>query len=265
MKTVQILVLAVLAGLCLPGAKAAPAVALSQPVAAAAVPALAQWSLGVVADGRRGGEDGLVVLAVSPGGTAERLGVRVGDRLLAINGRSLVGGQASNALLEDALDESGGEVQLELMRDGSTLSLSGRADQAMARPAQAAGCGYVSTLGVQPRVSRNIFPAEITQINGDSTPREPQNRYRVPAGQHIVVVREFIDRHRLSRADTKRIHRMQRRNLARAYKVVVVDVEPGMRYSIGAEWLPDRMDPDSIRANAYWQPVVWEARPEACN
>ena len=45
----------------------------------------------------------------------------------------------------------------------------------------------------------------------------------------------------------------------------MVDVEPGVRYSVGAELLSDKLDPESIRANAYWQPVVWESRPEACN
>lgn len=265
MKIIQALVLAGLAMLCVPGAKAAPGLALAEPAAVAVTVAASQWSLGLVADGRRTGEDGVMVLAVTPGGAAERMGVQVGDRLLAINGQPLTGVQAPNSLFERTLAAGNGEVELELVREGSPMTLAGRARDTLSTPAGSAlGCGYVSTVGVPPRMSRNIYQAEITQINGKSTPLEPLNRYRIPAGRHVVVVRELVDRHRISRADSQRIHRMQRREGARAYKVLVVDVEPGMRYSVGAELLQDQMDPDSIRANAWWQPVVWESRPEAC-
>lgn len=267
MRSMQVLLLAGLAALCLPGARAAPGLALAGPAAAVAVvPAVSQWSLGLVVDGRRGGDDGVLVVALSPEGAAERIGVRVGDRLLAINGQSLVGVQAPGGVFERALAARDGEVLLEVERDDRPLTLAGRVDGMAggAGPAEQVGCGWVSAHGVPPRVSRNIFNAELTQINGDSTPLEPLNRYRVPAGRHVVVVREHIDRHRLSRGDNQRIHRMQRRDGVLGYKVLVVDVEPGMRYSIGAELLPEQMSPEEIRANAWWQPVVWEVRPEAC-
>src|SRR5699024_2438217 len=159
----------------------------------------------------------------------------------AINGQSLAGVQAPNALFERALVAGDGEVRLQLERDGRPLTLEGHADEALAVQAgqpQQFACGYISAAGVPPRVTRNIFQAEITQINGESTPLEPMNRFRVPVGRHVVVVAEHIDRHRISRVDTLRIHRMQRRERARAYKVLVVDVEPGMRYTVGAELLP---------------------------
>lgn len=265
MKMVHVLFLAAAAALWAPEARAAPGL----PALVTAVPAVSQWSLGLVADGRRTGEEGVRVLAVSPGGTAERLGIVAGDRLVAVNGQSLSGVQAPNALFERVLAQSGGEVRLDVLRDGTAMTLAGRADQGPGGapgPAQSvAGCGWVTDQGVQPRVSRGIFNAEITQINGESTPLHGQNRHRTEAGRNVLVVRELIDRHRISRADTRRIQRMQNRESVRAYKVLVVDVEPGMRYSVGARLLPDRMDPDSIRANAYWEPVVWETRPEACN
>lgn len=267
MKTIQALILAGLVALGLPAAKAAPGmVPMGPALAVSAVPAVLQWSLGLVVDGRGAGEDGVRVVALSPQGAAERMGVQVGDRLLAVNGESLVGVQAPSALFERAVAAGDGEVRLEVERGGTPLVLAGRADDAM--PVQGAAaqasCGYVSAVGVQPRMSRNIFEAEITQINGESTPLQPLNRYRVPAGRNVVVVREFIDRHLLPNADVQRIHRVQRREGKRAYKVLVVDVEPGTRYSIGAEWLPGRMSPDEIRDHDWWQPVVWESRPEAC-
>ena len=58
---------------------------------------------------------------------------------------------------------------------------------------------------------------------------------------------------------------MQRRERARAYKPLVVDVQPGTTYKIGARLLRDRLDADSIRAKAYWEPVVWAVDPDACD
>ena len=37
-----------------------------------------------------------------------------------------------------------------------------------------------------------------------------------------------------------------------------------MSYAIGARLLRDRLDAQSIRDNAYWEPVVWEERAEPC-
>lgn len=268
MKTIQALILAGLAALALPGTQAAPGLVSSGPaLPVSAVPAVLQWSLGLVVDGRGSGEAGVRVVALSPEGAAERMGVRVGDRLLAVNGESLVGVQAPSVLFERAVAAGDGEVRLEVERDGMPLALAGRADDAMpvqGAAAAQASCGYVSTVGVQPRTSRNIFQAEITQINGESAPLRSLNRYQVPAGRNVVVVREFVDRHLLPNADIRRIHRVQRREGTRAYKVLVVDVEPGTRYSIGAEWLPERMSPDEIRDHDWWQPVVWESRAEEC-
>jgi hypothetical protein len=57
---------------------------------------------------------------------------------------------------------------------------------------------------------------------------------------------------------------MKRRELARAYKALIVDVQPDTRYSIGARLLTDKLDNESIRNNEYWEPVVWTQRPESC-
>lgn len=268
MRLVRMLMWAALAAAPVAIATAVPA-AEAEALAPAAAVSMLQSGLGIVADGRDRTGDGVLVRAVTPGGAAERLGVRPGDRLVSVNGESLADAAAPHALLDRLIDSSGGEVRLELLRDGQALALAGHASAPQEGPAAAVapveGCGWVSTVGVPPRVSRNVFDAVITQINGQSTPLEVQNRYRVPAGRNVLVVLELIDRHRLKRVDVQRIRRMHDRERARANKVLVVDVEPGVRYWVGAELLEDRLDPESIRENAYWQPVVWESRPEACN
>ena len=57
---------------------------------------------------------------------------------------------------------------------------------------------------------------------------------------------------------------LQRLEQQRAYKKVELDVQPGVSYAIWAKLLRDRLDADSIRDNAYWEPVVWDMRPERC-
>lgn len=69
--------------------------------------------------------DGLVVLSVSPGGPAEKAGLRAGDVLTAINEESLVGdsGDGSYRRLRDFLTatEPGSEVTISYRRDGHEL------------------------------------------------------------------------------------------------------------------------------------------------
>jgi hypothetical protein len=233
---------------------------------AAASSSLARYGLGAVVDVRQANPNGAAVLAVTPGGAADRMGLQAGDRLLAINGHRLDSTSKPSSTLEVALQESNGELQVEASRDGRPLALSGRADalRLAATSGNPASCGYVSTrAGVVPR-TQQIFHADITQIDGRSTPLEPSYRHRVGAGKHVLVVREFIDPNYLNSAQIHQIAKMKKFAFARAYKSFVIDVKPGMSYRIGARLLKDKLDTQSIRDNAYWEPVVWQEVAEAC-
>lgn len=226
----------------------------------------ARYELGAVVDVRRANRNGIALLAVTPGGAADRMGLQAGDRLLAINGRRLDGATKPSSTLDGALQESNGALQVEASRNGKPLVLSGRADAArLAAPGDSRSCGYVSTrAGVVPR-TQHIFRADITQIDGRSTPIEPSYRHRTSAGTHVLVVREFIDSNYLSSAQLNQIAKMKKFAFARAYKSFVIDVKPNMGYRIGARLIKDKLDTRSIRDNAYWEPVVWEVVPEACS
>lgn len=225
----------------------------------------ARYELGAVVDVRKANRNGIAVLAITPGGAADRMGLQVGDRLLAINGRRLDGASKPSSTLEDALQESSGALQVEASRNGKPLALSGRADAVrLAASGDSTSCGYVSTqAGVVPRTQR-IFRADITQIDGRSTPIAPTYRHRASAGKHVLVVRELIDSNYLNSAQLNQIAKMKKFAYARAYKSFVIEVKSGMSYRIGARLLKDKLDTQSIRDNAYWEPVVWEVVPEAC-
>lgn len=225
----------------------------------------ARYELGAVVDVRQANRHGIAILAVTPGGAADRMGLQAGDRLLAVNGRRLDATPKPSSTLEGALQESSGALQVEASRNGKPLALSGRADAVrFAASGGSRSCGYVSTrAGVVPR-SQHIFRAEITQIDGRSTPLDPSYRHRTSAGTHVLVVREFIDPNYLNSAQFNQIAKMKKFASARAYKSFVVDVNPGTSYRIGARLIKDKLDTQSIRDNAYWEPVVWEVVPEAC-
>jgi hypothetical protein len=69
-----------------------------------------------------GGTPGLLVQRLSPGGAAESMGVKVGDRVLSANGHDL----AAVADLGKAIEALGGrgQLRLALLRDGQRIEVS---------------------------------------------------------------------------------------------------------------------------------------------
>lgn len=130
--------------------------------------------------------------------------------------------------------------------------------------AAAQGCGYVTDQrGAVPQ-SQDIYPVVITRIDGRSTPLSGKPRYQVEAGRHELTVDELIDPDRLPGAAVAQITRMRKLEKDRAYRTFSVDVPAGTSLAIGARVLRDRLDAQSIRDKAYWEPVVWDTRAEAC-
>lgn len=130
--------------------------------------------------------------------------------------------------------------------------------------AVAEGCGYVTDQRAAVPESQDIYRVEITRIDGRSTPLSGKPRYRVEAGRHELTVAERIDPSRLPGAAVAQIEKMERLEKARAYRTLSVDVPAGTSLAIGARVLRDRLDVESIRDKAYWEPVVWDTRAEAC-
>src|SRR5690554_6188755 len=121
-----------------------------------------RWTLDAIVDTRASRAEGIRVLATTPGGAAEAIGIMAGDRLLSINGMSLADAQRPQRTLDHALDTSGGKASIVLLREGERLTLSG----ALAPWVTAAdpGCGHVSDIDNTPNLSQDIHPALITQI-----------------------------------------------------------------------------------------------------
>lgn len=128
-------------------------------------------------------------------------------------------------------------------------------------------CGYVTTQWTRPVEQRDYYGVQITRIDGKSTPLQTRNRYRVDTGSRTLTLSDYaLSPHDLtvSASTIAQIDKMKRLEQQRAYKTFEVDVKPGVSYRIGARLRRDRLDAESIRANEYWEPVVWEERAEPC-
>lgn len=221
------------------------------------------YELGAIIDARTAQADGPRVLAITPGGAAEALGLRVGDRIVGVNGVSLQNDANAEDRLQQAAADAGGRVTLVLLRDGQHIDVSGRLP-AVSGPAPT-GCGYLSDTDPTPTVSEGIHRLEITRIDGRSTPLDKTNRHRVAAGTHVLTTRELIPAHHFSQRQSRERSRMLERERAQAYKAIVIEVEANTRYSIGARLVRESMDNQDIRDNAYWEPVIYATRAENCD
>lgn len=245
--------------------------------------------LGLLLDTREDGE-GVRVLGVSPGGAGQSLGVRAGDRLVAVDGQRLSGlgrdaGGAPRALaLLKATVESradGAPLALGLVRDGRPLEISGvlaarylpavrielgegtlvasTAPAALARAAATSsgaagdgGCGRISVFHLAPR-SQDMYRARVIAIDGKLPGPAVQDTYRVSPGRHELLIAEDIDSSDLPSTYTRIRHRIGRAMLS-------VDVRPDTTYMIAAHLNPETRND----TRTYWNPVVWKEITEAC-
>ncbi len=244
-------------------------------------------SLGVLVDsaGAERSRDGLRVLGTTPGGSAERIGVRSGDLIVAVNGVSLAGlgadGNGSSAAAValrqqvGALDDATTLV-LDLQRDGRPVRVEGTvastwipamrlvvgdgtavaaADTVALGPGSTAGCGRISIFDVAPRQD-GLHEATLNQIDGRSPGVTGQTSFRVPVGVHVLEIGEAIENRYLS------INDRQRNAGPKRYKTLTVTVTPNTTYHVAARVNEDQRN--EWRDGAYWDPVVWRESSEAC-
>ena len=251
-------------------------------------PAEQVTTLGVLVDSAspKHARDGLHVLAVTPGSSADQMGLRAGDILTAIDGRSLValgadgkGHAAAAGVLRDSVAamRNGERIDFGVVRDGRNLSVGGNlrtvyvpamhlmvgsavaaagaAATAAADPPQ--GCGRISAFDVAPR-QQHLHAAVIIAIDGVAPGPQGTPSFRVDAGEHTLTVAENIESQYISFSDAAR-----NAGLAGSkYKKLTIDVQPDMTYLVAARLNPDQRNNPSH--GAYWDPVMWKAVPESC-
>ena len=249
-------------------------------------PAQRVSDLGVLIDSASAdrAREGLRVLGTTPGGTAERLGLRPGDVLVAVNGTSLrnLGADPDGKALAATTLKSAVEglpdakpLQLDVEREGNLLALNApvhsvllpalsievgsaaAAAAAEASPprAESEGCGRISTFDVA-SPSAQQYHAKLILLDGTS-PISGHETYRVSAGEHHLLVAEDIPTNFMGAGP---IGTWRTRN--HSYKPLTVMVKPGTTAMIAAQLHTDRVS--EISRGGYWDPVMWREVPEAC-
>lgn len=239
-------------------------------------PAQQVSNLGVLVDSARKDRDGVHVLAITPGGAAQKMGVRSGDVLIAVNGRSLAESDAAATLLRGTVEAlpNGGALGFDVRRDDRLLSLSGTLSS-IQLPAMrltigdgeqvasadglgpTSGCGRISDFDVAPH-QQGLHAAKIISIDGVAPGPQGSHSFRVAAGRHTVKVAELIDSRYLPFNDRLRNSGPS----ASHYKTVEVEVAPDTTSLIAAH-LDDARRGD-WKDGAYWSPVAWKQISESC-
>lgn len=234
-------------------------------------PSRSRFELGAVVDVRAPDPGGLAVLAVSPDGPAERMGLRRGDLLLRVNGTNVARAPQPATALVRSVAAGDGRIELDVVRGDRRLALTGRADR-IALPAytlqiasaaaatgvnsSGSGCGRISTFDALPRAQR-LYPVIVIAVDGRTPPTRGEV-LRLPVGKHRLLLAERIDSERFNAVQLKRRDLLGRDR----YKTLEVDVAAGTTYQLAAELHgPERM---RMAGGDYWSPKVWRSVPEAC-
>lgn len=249
-----------------------------------AVPAQRSVNLGLLVDATSAANarDGLRVLGTAPDSTAERLGVRPGDVIVAVNGHSLRelgadgdGRALAAATLKSSIDVLPAEaaVQLDVRRGGTQLALNGPL-QSVQLPAlhvvlgtmataaadtgqtPANGCGRISLQDLAPR-QQQLFGAAIELVDGTTPGPTGARNYRVAAGTHELLVREQIPTRRLVG-----VSELAALNFRSKPKPLTITVKPNTTVMIAAHFNERRTN--EFNTGGYWDPVVWKEVPETC-
>jgi len=219
-----------------------------------------RYELGAVIDPAPA--SGPIVVAVTPGGAAERMGLNVGDRLLAVNGNSVAQVQRPLDVMRDALVRDQGDLALDVERADQRLALNGRADaltvpayaMTISSSASAENCGRISVFFTASR-SDDLYPARIIYIDG-KTPLLDAPSWRVKPGKRTLTVADGIEPVRFNAVQ----QRQRAFRFEDHYKTLEIDVKPDTTYQIAARF---HLGGNVIK-HEHWEPVVARKSHESC-
>jgi hypothetical protein len=261
-------------------------------------PAQRVTNLGILVDSTSAehARDGLRVLGATPGSTAENLGLRPGDVIVAVNDTPLhdLGADADGHALAaatlkasvDGLPDSA-PLHLQVMRAGDTLALNAPL-QSVTLPALRMELGAAVLAGTDSGAASNDAATGGTAADAASTGRQgcgrisifdvaprQQNLYgavilaldgQLPGPQGQQSFRASAGSHRLLVAENIPSREMgvgpiasRRRSINKELNVIV---KPGFTSMVAAQLHPDKAS--DLISGGYWDPVVWREIAESC-
>jgi hypothetical protein len=234
--------------------------------------------------------DGLRVLGVTPRSAAQRMGVKAGDRIVSVNGTSLVGlgadaaGHAQAAATMRTLADSladGAPLEFSLQRDGKPVTVRGELSSIVLPPIHlqvgrdellasttatptrretqidggSSGCGRFNDFDVAPR-QQDLYGVKLLAIDGTSTGPAGVHQFRVSAGTHTLKMVELIPAKVYRRLNPTRL------GDGPEVKTLTVTVNADTTYYLAAKFNEEKRN--SRVSGEYWDPVVWREKPDKC-
>jgi PDZ domain-containing protein len=266
-------------------------------------PARRVTNLGALVDSTsaQSARDGLHVLGATPGSNADRLGLRPGDVIVAVNGTSLrdLGGDAHGRALAattlkaivDALPDKA-TLQFAVVRGGDSLTLSGPVE-AVYLPAMhvelgaavaSTGSGGVAAATVSDMLAADAI-ASTGQLAAVAEGCGRVSQFDVaPRGEHMYGVRILLldgktpgpsgtSSFRVSAGEHQLLVAENIPTLAigvgaiatlrrQTSKPLTVNVKPGTTVMVAAELHLSKAS--DLTSGTYWDPVAWKEMPESC-
>lgn len=207
--------------------------------------------------------NGYQVLSVTPGSTADRLAIKSGDQVLAINdieidretgemaiqqlnkmvaGQQLKLGLNSGGSYKEVSAKISGQympgIRLEIGTQSSVEAATNNSDK------DGDACGTVSIF-FQPPASRDLYSATIHKIDSDHLKRD-RNHFRLPIGKHTIYLHEQIN---------DSMFPVRRPSINKA-KPIEIDIKLNTTYHLGAKFV--RKYRLNSSKGKHWEPVVWK-------
>ncbi len=225
------------------------------------MPSKDQANIGLVLDVNQPAQ-GYQVLSVTPGSTADVLGITSGDFITKINGISVnsENSQTINLLknlrggdmLELTINNSGKQRQLSTkvasLKLPSVSFTVGAADKMLAN-SDPSSCGNL-TIFNKPPAARDIHPVTVAKIDGERS-YTSLKFIKLPVGKHIIHLHEYI-------SDP----RVRRPNGIQKSKPIEIEIKANMKYHLGAQFNSKLRY--KTKKELFWTPVVWKISQRKC-
>ncbi len=232
---------------------------------------------------------GYKILSVTPGSYADKLNLKPGYLIIAINDIPVDNSEKRRAFseLENAI--AGDSLRLTIDKNGKTetfesivigkytpsIKLEIGAESTKDRfndtvQTDEAGCGKVSVFFTPPS-SKQFYHAKIFQID-EQRVNSTRETFRLKPGKHIIHLKEYINDYLFVRrfrspqgsklsnwTDRTNDFKWSTRRNKRFHgvaKSIEIDIKPNVTYNLAAKFIKDKQFKQ--RSGEYWEPVVWK-------
>jgi hypothetical protein len=214
-------------------------------------------------------ESAFDILSVTPGSLASSHGLRVGDKIVMLNGIAVSAGTEAGMLKKIQQLQVDEEIILTLDHDGRNqevvIPVSGKyvprikleigkeyakASQTGPVAPDLTACGEV-TVSLTPPVTGQLYPVSF-YLDDERDNKQQLAVIKLPVGKHTVTVYAQADNGHVDGSHTDKSQA----------KAIEINVRANTSYHLGARFFSENK-PES-QNNAYWDAVIWKTSQRQC-